>query len=328
VNYLKRNQRTNLSGRIALITGGRIKIGFEMALKMLRDGAKVIVTTRFPHDAIKKYKLEADYEKWESQLTIYGLNLSDTKNVENFVKYLLENLSYLDIIVNNAAQTIQKPVEYYQQLIDAERTSNLSLKSPEIHSLMKQDRLLIPESSYFPKNSFDSDGQQLDLRPKNSWVLKLDEIGTAEMMEVQLINAIAPFVINSQLKQLMLKSPSERKFIINVSAMEGQFNRKSKSIYHPHTNMAKAALNMMTRTSAADYAKNGIFMSSVDTGWITDESPHEEKIRKQLKRQFFTPLDDIDAAARIYDPIVQGIENVNEEPTFGHFLKDYQPYPW
>jgi NAD(P)-dependent dehydrogenase (short-subunit alcohol dehydrogenase family) len=180
---------------------------------------------------------------------------------------------------------------------------------------------------YFPINNLDADGQQIDLRPLNSWILKLDEIGTVEMLEVQLINAIVPFMLNSRLKPLMERSTFDRRFIINVSAMEGQFNRQNKTIFHPHTNMAKAALNMMTRTSAADYAGNNIFMNSVDTGWITDENPYPRKTNIQEKRGFYTPLDIIDAMARIYDPIVRGIENL-DFPLYGHFLKNYAPYPW
>ncbi|HBE21058.1 MAG TPA: oxidoreductase [Cyanobacteria bacterium UBA11149] len=148
-----------------------------------------------------------------------------------------------------------------------------------------------------------------------------------ELLEVQLVNAIAPFIINSKLKPLLMASPFPRRFIINVSAMEGQFNRDSKTPYHPHTNMAKAALNMMTRTSAAAYAEDHIFMNSVDTGWITNENPDPKKMRIQTEQNFYTPLDVIDGMARIYDPIVQGIEN-DDIPIYGYFMKDYAPYPW
>jgi len=92
-------------------------------------------------------------------------------------------------------------------------------------------------------------------------------------MECHLINATAPFIINSELRELMARNLSDDKYIVNVSAMEGQFYRPNKGSNHPHTNMAKAALNMMTRTSAAHYAKLNIFMTAVDTGWITDEKP-------------------------------------------------------
>jgi NAD(P)-dependent dehydrogenase (short-subunit alcohol dehydrogenase family) len=167
----------------------------------------------------------------------------------------------------------------------------------------------------------------LDTRPINSWSLKLDQVSTIELLEVQLVNAIAPFLLNSKLKPLMLRSRFERRFIINVSAMEGQFNRESKTPFHPHTNMAKAALNMMTRTSASDYAEDNIFMNSVDTGWITDENPYPKKMHLQYERGFYPPLDIIDGMARLYDPIVQGLKQV-ETPQFGYFLKDYFPHPW
>jgi NAD(P)-dependent dehydrogenase (short-subunit alcohol dehydrogenase family) len=144
---------------------------------------------------------------------------------------------------------------------------------------------------------------------------------------VQLVNAVAPFLLNSQLKPLLLRSPFERRFIINVSAMEGQFGRASKTEFHPHTNMAKAALNMMTRTAAADYARDGIYMNSVDTGWITDENPLDRKLHAQQARGFYTPLDAIDGMARLYDPIVQGLADP-AEPLHGHFLKDFVPHPW
>jgi NAD(P)-dependent dehydrogenase (short-subunit alcohol dehydrogenase family) len=190
----------------------------------------------------------------------------------------------------------------------------------------RQAKLLPEYQAYFPWGELDKDRQQIDLRPQNSWVLKLDEVDTLELLEVHLVNSIAPFLLNAQLKPLLLQSPHARKFIINVSAMEGQFNREYKTPFHPHTNMAKAALNMLTRTSAQDYANNQLFMNSVDTGWITEENPHPKKKRKK-QHGFVTPLDEIDGMARIYDPIVQGLEKP-ETPLFGHFLKDYQPYPW
>ena len=101
----------------------------------------------------------------------------------------------------------------------------------------------------------------------------MHEVETPELLEVQLVNAIAPFILNARLKPLMLKTPERHKHVVNVSAMEGQFYRTTKTDRHPHTNMAKAALNMMTRTSALDFVKDGIHMNAVDTGWVTDEDP-------------------------------------------------------
>lgn len=342
INYQKRSQRADLTDRIALVTGGRIKIGYQIALRMLRDGARVILTTRFPQDCALRFSKEPDFSELQKRLQIYGLDLRNLIAVESFVRYLLATESFLDIIINNAAQTIKRPLEFYQHLLVEEQKplntlpielQNLIVNSANEHPHLLETRtnyrsdLPAVSNTYFPANSFDEDGQQIDLRPTNSWVLKLDEVSTMEMLEVQLVNNIAPFIFNSKLKQLMLKSPFSRRFIINVSAMEGQFNRENKTIYHPHTNMAKAALNMMTRTSAADYARDGIFMNSVDTGWVTDENPHPKKTHIQTKRGFYPPLDIIDGMARIYDPIVQGINNP-QVPLYGHFLKDYTPYPW
>ena len=129
------------------------------------------------------------------------------------------------------------------------------------------------QGELFPEGRLDQDLQQVDLRGRNSWRLLLAEVSTVELLETQLVNAVAPFVLNARLKSLLLRTPERDKHIVNVSAVEGQFYRRYKTTRHPHTNMAKAALNMMTRTSAADYHADGIHMNSVDTGWVTDEDP-------------------------------------------------------
>lgn len=336
LNYQKRQQRTDLTGRTALVTGGRIKIGYQTGLRLLRDGAQVLITTRFPRDCAHRYSQEADFDQWHDRLHIYGLDLRNLPALETFIHHLLHTTSHLDILINNAAQTIKRSRSFYQLLLNQEHQHHLS---PAAQALLVnanappllETSLSVSEdgvdAAITNLQSLDADGQPLDLRAINSWSLKLDQVSSLELVEVQLVNAIAPFILNSQLKPLLLQSTFDRRFIINVSAMEGQFNRSGKTVYHPHTNMAKAALNMMTRTAAADYAEDNIFMNSVDTGWITDENPYPKKTHLQHDRGFYTPLDAIDGMARIYDPIVQGIEQT-ETPLYGYFLKDYIPYPW
>ena len=336
-NYQKRSQRADLTGRVALITGGRIKIGYQLGLRLLQDGARVIITTRFPQDSARRYSLEPDFNEWRDRLQIHGLDLRDLKSLEGFIEYLLARESALDIVINNACQTVKRPLEFYKHLLAQEELSGavkaLIPVDGDVQTALLETRsnyrleLLHSNQMYFPAQTFDRDGQQLDLRPINSWALKLDAVSTPELLEVQLINAIAPFLLNSKLKPLLMRSRFNRRFIINVSAMEGQFNRQHKTTAHPHTNMAKAALNMMTRTSGADYAEDNIFMNSVDTGWITNENPYPKSQRMEKEQDFYPPLDVIDGMARIYDPIVTGI-NSPEIPLFGHFLKDYFPYPW
>ena len=333
-NWDKRSQQADLSGRTALVTGGRIKIGYQTALKLLRDGATVLITTRFAHDAAKRFSAEPDFDAWRDRLQIHALDLRNIPAVESFAQQLNRELSALDIVIHNAAQTVKRPLEFYQHLLDArhdaaatELICGNSSQPVLMESWPKYRGHLPAVGDYFPPQCLDRDGQQVDMRPEHSWLLKIGEVETVEMLEVFLVNAAAPFTLTSRLKPLLLKSPYQRRFVINVSAMEGQFGRKNKTAFHPHTNMAKAALNMLTRTSAADLASQGIFMNSVDTGWITDEKPLPlaEKVREDFG--FYPPLDIIDGAARVYDPIAVGC-NREDTPLFGHFLKDYFPHPW
>jgi NAD(P)-dependent dehydrogenase (short-subunit alcohol dehydrogenase family) len=156
--------------------------------------------------------------------------------------------------------------------------------------------------------------------------LKLGEIQTSEMLELHLVNAVAPFVLCNKLAPLMEKHITGQKHIVNVSAMEGKFLRFKKGDRHPHTNMAKAALNMLTHTSASGLFKKGIFMNAVDTGWVTDEDPVKLSKLKEDLHDFQPPLDIVDGAARVCDPLFDGI-NTGKHFS-GKFLKDYFPIDW
>lgn len=352
-NWEKRNQTADLRGRVALITGARVKIGYQAAIKLLRAGAHVIVTTRFPRDAAARYGREADFEEWAERLEIHGLDLRHTPSVELFCQHLLQTHERLDFILNNACQTVRRPAGFYRHLMEAETSEPPAhlrrlLASHETFEETRRDALarsgrtlpdsaalsqlpLLPEDrgqdlAIFPDGQLDADLQQIDLRRINSWRLKLSEVPTIELLEVHLVNAVAPFILNGRLRALMTRTPERDKHIVNVSAMEGQFYREWKTDRHPHTNMAKAALNMMTRTSAADYLADGIHMNSVDTGWVTDEDPAAIAARKVEEHGFHPPLDIVDGAARIVDPIFHGI--TTGEHQWGLFLKDYRPIPW
>jgi NAD(P)-dependent dehydrogenase (short-subunit alcohol dehydrogenase family) len=355
---------------VALITGARVKIGYQASIMLLRAGAHVIVSTRFPRDAAARYAREADFALWRERLEIYGLDLRHTPSVEVFAKHLAEKLPRLDYIINNACQTVRRPAGFYAHLMRAEEETFASLSASEQAPLAAYEALrqggmlgaragtydtrlaqhgraadplglvapaalsqvalveddLARGPALFPGGQLDADLQQIDLRLRNSWRLGLAEVSAIELLEVQLVNAVAPFILNARLKPLMLRSEARDLHIVNVSAMEGQFYRTFKTDKHPHTNMAKAALNMMTRTSAADYIKDGIHMNSVDTGWVTDEDAAEIAARKTREQGFHPPLDIVDGAARIVDPIFAGVNTGKH--VWGTFLKNYLPTDW
>lgn len=375
-NYEKRYQSASLEGRVAIITGARLKIGYHSALMMLRAGARVVVTTRFPQDAALRFAREADFAAWGDRLQVHGLDLRHSPSVEAFAMHMERTLGRLDILINNAAQTVRRPPGFYAHLMELE-SKPLAELPPEARPLLREhenlkglllggdastsasktensrwlsewhagqvlptlgltasaalsqipyrcEEVVAPEA--FPEGRLDADLQQVDRRKMNSWRMALADVPTAEMLEVQLVNSVAPFILCAKLKPLMLRDRTDEKHIVNVSAMEGKFNRHTKTDKHPHTNMAKAALNMMTLTSARDYVKSGIFMNAVDTGWVTDEDPAEISARKQEEIDFQPPLDIVDGAARVCDPFFSGL--LSGKHSWGNFFKDYYPTEW
>jgi len=350
-NHARRDARTDLSGRRALLTGGRAKIGMYIALRLLRDGANTTITTRFPRDAVRRFRALPDSDEWIHRLRIVGIDLRDPAQVIGLADSVAE-AGPLDILINNAAQTVRRSPGAYSPLANAESEPLADGPMPELltfghtsdahpaalvgsvksHPTLATDAIAADELTSLAMTAgsadlarIDAGGLVPDMHHTNSWTQRVHEVDALELLEVQLCNVTAPFILAGRLRPSMAAAEARRKYVINVSAMEGQFSRKYKGPGHPHTNMAKAGINMLTRTSALEmFEEDRILMTAVDTGWITDERPHPMKMRL-ADEGFKAPLDLVDGAARVYDPIVRGEQG---EDVYGCFLKDYAPSPW
>ncbi|MFJ4681774.1 SDR family NAD(P)-dependent oxidoreductase [Streptomyces sp. NPDC088789] len=355
-NRAKRDARADLTGKRALLTGGRAKIGMYIALRLLRDGAHTTITTRFPKDAIRRFKAMDDSADWIHRLEVVGIDLRDPAQAVALAERVAEQ-GPLDILINNATQTVRRLPSAYAALVDGENAplpagelpahqvigafnsgavdglAALPLGTSGLDAQQVADLALVAGNASVERHrdgtAIDAGGLVPDVVDSNTWVQSIDQISPVELLETQLCNYTAPFILISALRPAMAEAArtaaSKRAHIVNVSAMEGVFSRGYKGAGHPNTNAAKAAMNMVTRTSAQEmFESDGILMTSVDTGWITDERPHYDKLRL-ADAGFHAPLDLVDGAARVYDPIVRGEQG---EDVFGVFLKDYAPGKW
>ncbi|WP_028661157.1 SDR family NAD(P)-dependent oxidoreductase [Nocardioides insulae] len=361
-SHAKRDQGTDLTGRRALLTGGRAKIGMHIALRLLRDGAELTITTRFPRDAARRFSAMPDSAEWLHRLRIVGIDLRDPTQVLALADEVAAG-GPLDILINNACQTVRRSPGAYTHLLEGESTplpEGVALPdlltfdriseahpaaltgalreggvagSPTARDAASLAALALTAGSasleaHLTGTAVDAGGLLPDVATSNSWTQVVDEVDPLELLEVQFCNAVAPFLLVSRLRPAMraaVRAGRSRAYVVNVSAMEGQFGRRYKGAGHPHTNMAKASLNMLTRTSAGEmFETDRILMTAVDTGWITDERPHHEKLRIAAEG-WHAPLDLVDGAARVYDPIVRGEAG---EDLYACFLKDFEPSPW
>lgn len=431
LNAKKRDVHADLTGATALVTGGRTKIGFETALKLLRCGATVIIISRFPCCAAQRFSSHPEAQQdWAKRLHIYGIDLRHLRSLDSLCEHLVARYVQLDIIVHNAAQTVRRPPAYYSAMFDQERilvSSCLSgglldestefgfvsrvvkvtgcdphadtpdpegladalaahaIEAQSVNGLRgRQKRALLQELDkglsggdsngvsslvkllrdadsseaslasgqaaflssvlamvpllpsddaaeqdkelLFPAGGRDLHGEQLDLRTSTSWTSHMDEVPLLELMEVLVVNAVAPFVLTSRLlplsKAAVRAGGRGAAFVVAVSSQEGVFNRDGqKAPEHPHTNMSKAALNMFTRTVASQLAPSNVFLTAVDTGWISQMRPGAKRL---------PPLSEEDGAARVLDPVLSGLEMLRqgETPLHGCLLKNFKVVDW
>lgn len=388
-NLTKRMASADLKGHVCLVTGGRVRIGFQIALKLLRAGARVIVTSRFVADAALRFSLESDFSSWGHNLTCDRLELTDLAAVEAYAASLPARFPRIHVLINNAAQTITRDEAWCRRMGQLEGNSGARLASDVAASLLDTpwnrscgssgssagelpaggaqgspsaggssaplQLLLPPPSAPAPASSkseaseptqavashfdarkgvwetLDESGQPLDSAGVNSWSRRLDAVSTPELVATMAVNSIAPFILCSRLKPLLRPAGTgdPAGHIVNVTSLEGKFNVGKKSTAHPHTNCAKAALNMMTLTSARDYARSRIYVNCVDTGWVTDMAPVGVGAASRQHESFVgPPLDEVDGASRVLDPIFVHVSSGGKEKMVGLFLKDYMSASW
>ena len=301
-NYVNKNLKVNLLNQTYLITGGRVKLGYASALKLLRFGAKVIITTRYPNFAMSNYQEESDYHLWKDNLTIIECDFTKLKEIYAMLD-LLQNYSFNGII-NNACQTIKASNSYYEKVKEIEsglkndiKSNNNSIMGTNLDIVLYQDTFNILNNTvydkqiriYKEKSEISIFKDVKDVQHDNSWDKKIDEITQEEIVECTLINQIVPTLIINKLKHRLTKP----KFIINVTSFEGSFNY-NKNDKHIHTNMCKTAMNMMIRTLHEDPDKD-LHVYAINPGFVSGICPQSDKYPVGLE----------DGATRILYPIIK-----------------------
>lgn len=345
-NLLKCKQMADCQDLVAVVTGGRTKIGREVALRLLRSGATVVVTSRFPRCTAERYSQEEDFANFKDRLQIQGADFRSLESVQRLVDVVSHQFSHIDILIHNAAQTIRRPPAYYESLIRKERSLEpladgdqglASASNDNLHFVdqalallpvklfMKEDKEAeLQKSEWFPSGKTDRHGEQLDLRKFTSWTQKIEDTEMPELAEVLSINLVVPYLLTA--RWLPLMRASKFAFIIFVSSQEGSFSPggSGKNSTHPQTNVAKAGLNMLAKTIAGNLRTSCIFTSAVDPGWVSWMQPGPGQATQQA------PLTEADGAARVLDPIFSGMQalNAGRAPPSGVLFKDFRVAQW
>ncbi|ERF73745.1 hypothetical protein EPUS_00999 [Endocarpon pusillum Z07020] len=377
-------QNLHLEGKTALVTGGRLNLGYHTALRLLRCGAKVIVSTRYPRDAEVRYLAEHDSESWRERLKIIGADFRAASDVFQLVEAVkeclrrwdLEGENRLDVLVNNAAQTLTDPLEKERQAVEQEK---------RFHGSRFQSQLLLGGSGYEARIRGGFQGSKLlaygakrttmfleasnaDLGPQNavtdqnlvrsndtelvptenslksSWMQSLHEIPYEDVITAHSVNTLVPFILIRELVPLMsspgssssrseARASKPQAYIINVSSREGTFESSqahpSKNGHHVHTNLTKAALNMLTATEAAPmWKEKRVAINSVDPGYMSAAPEIETRWWEMAMGEqggeagrWECPIGWEDGAGRVLWPIAVGEKG---EAVWGRFLKHFR----
>ncbi|KAF8078304.1 hypothetical protein FPV67DRAFT_1603874 [Lyophyllum atratum] len=348
----------NLISKTALVTGARVNLGYHVALRLLRCGCSVVITTRYPHDAEVRYLAESDSEAWKDRLCIVGADFRTAKDVFALVGVVKGRLrdwgtEKLDLLINNAAQTLTDQAETEvksgerEQQLRLQGTGNLVIDAGyqprlrggigaikyDFHDHHHIDGL--PSVDDTTKAVLDEENRELIKPVKSSWTQKLNEIPYEDVISAHSINTFVPLILMRELLPIMSlpsvspsPSPSSASakpsaYIINVSSREGipecRPSHRAKAGHHVHTNMSKAALNMLTETEAGEAWRSArVAVNSVDPGYMSADPEWMEMSGLSDKN---CPIGWEDGAARVLWPVAMGEKGT---PVWGRFLKHFQ----
>jgi NAD(P)-dependent dehydrogenase (short-subunit alcohol dehydrogenase family) len=293
-------ENLELKGKTAVVTGGRINLGYHTALRLLRCGASVVVSTRYPLDAETRYLNEPDAEAWKDRLRVVGADFRAANDVFALVEAIKQCLrswgtEKLDILINNAAQTLTDRIEKESAAIRREQ-----------QLLGDSGGQLVASSSYTPRirgaglfkthrdaleaGSNGGDGTEVSTTvvesTKSSWTQSLHEIPYEDVISAYSVNSFVPLILLRELLPIMRRLQSgvgPAGHIINVSSREALPEHKpghsAKAGHHVHTNMSKAALHMLTETEAAEaWTRYRVTVNSVDPGYMSADPMWMEKL--------------------------------------------------
>ncbi|KAJ5316841.1 hypothetical protein PENANT_c016G00047 [Penicillium antarcticum] len=361
--------KLNLNGKIALVTGGRINLGYSTALRLLRCGAKVIVSSRYPADAATRYSTEPDFAEWEKRLKVVGADFRtayDAFRLVHIVKQLLfawddespsDTPRSLDILINNAAQTLTdsikaevRAISREDNLKDDQQAQALLVESengkytprvrggqqatwiPRITSNNPQhqieDAIDTPPTNRVATKGLRTTNDEDEEPSRSSWVQFLNQIPYADLISAHSVNAFVPLILCRELLPVMgilppktssCSRPIPAGYIINVSSREGILEdttiSQSKAGHHVHTNMSKAAINMITETEAqAAWKERRVAMNSVDPGYMS--------AAPECVPADGCPIGFEDGAGRVLWPVAAG--EIEGEVAWGRFLKHFR----
>lgn len=335
-HYSNKIESVQLNGYTVFITGIRVKIGFATALRILRNGGKVIGTTRYPHFAISNYAKEPDYNMWKSNISIIKCDFLNIESVYKLLDIITSNNYQINAFINMAFRTVKTSTFYSEAVrsIETNLEKRFYLENEQLNNFTNvvkyngaQNKQILFDNDILSKANTNSlvtyqmpvkiniFKDVVDAKLECSWDKTIDKIDPKEIVECMAINQLVPTLIINSLKSKLI---NPLKTIINICSFEGQFNYEKKTDKHIHTNMCKSALNMLIRSLCED--SDPTFRAfTIDPGYVSGKKTNPEL--NEL------PVSMDDAAAKIMWPIFRHFKGNPLDKSWIK-IRNYNKEPW